>query len=434
MSAIQNQLRSGRRATAGGSTPTRPQSMSITRGRSSVFQRVGANVSFEPPSTPPQTATPSLGSSAVPSSSPEPEESPQAPPPLQEEPSGLTPASLKHLKRQRDALAEEKIRLQAELEELRKQLKQFKEQVKVLEADLAESQKEAAEAKEKAEAEKERADMAEVINIKLEETLAQKEAEIERLRKALEDQRQLTQEVCEAAERRADKSSESNSRVKELEEELQKLRQENAKLHEDMKAQMRQHEEMGRNVAVAMAAAEKAMAMHAHHNNQVESLRTAKLAEAINQKVELHISVPRVTLSYNNAPPLTVSLATGLGEVKIRSFLDTEVFPHFEPLWVRMDGLDKAPDGSSKRAYATKMLDRLTAAVKAFVMKSQDSEGSEGFESLKAADNDSRESGSRGSKKEISDGDRAKLMQALREGDDKSLDDKLQEMLKSRGL
>ena len=37
-----------------------------------------------------------------------------------------------------------------------------------------------------------------------------------------------------------------------------------------------------------------------------------------------------------------------------------QVFPHFDPLWVRLDGLDHAPDGSSKKAYSSRMLDRLT--------------------------------------------------------------------------
>jgi len=39
-----------------------------------------------------------------------------------------------------------------------------------------------------------------------------------------------------------------------------------------------------------------------------------------------------------------------------------QVFPHFDPLWVRLDGLDHAPDGSSKKAYSSRMLDRLTQA------------------------------------------------------------------------
>ncbi|CAJ1351872.1 unnamed protein product, partial [Effrenium voratum] len=102
-----------------------------------------------------------------------------------------------------------------------------------------------------------------------------------------------------------------------------------------------------------------------------EMLRAAKLAEAINQKVELHIAVPKVTLTYNNAPPLLISVASGL-EGRLQSFLDKEVFPHFEPLWVRLDGLDSAPDGSSKKQYASRMLDRLTQAVKAFLVRSAD--------------------------------------------------------------
>merc|ERR1719450_1588551 len=103
---------------------------------------------------------------------------------------------------------------------------------------------------------------------------------------------------------------------------------------------------MQRSVVGAMAAAEKAMAMHACHVLQFEQLRSTKLSEAINQKVELHISVPRVTLSYNNAPPLLVSTAAGLGDDRICEFLTQEVFPHFEPLWCCLDRTEEAPDGS----------------------------------------------------------------------------------------
>merc|ERR1719326_2267624 len=123
-----------------------------------------------------------------------------------------------------------------------------------------------------------------------------------------------------------------------------------------------------------MAAAEKVMTMHAAHLQRAEQLRVAKLAEAIQHKVELHISVPRVTLSYNNAPPLQVSAASAFGDDRIKEFLDTEVLTHFEPLWVTLDALDEAPDGTTKKAYSTRMLERLTEAVKGFVEKSQQSE------------------------------------------------------------
>ncbi|CAJ1407487.1 unnamed protein product, partial [Effrenium voratum] len=113
---------------------------------------------------------------------------------------------------------------------------------------------------------------------------------------------------------------------------------------------------------------------------------------AINQKVELHIAVPKVTLTYNNAPPLLISVASGL-EGRLQSFLDKEVFPHFEPLWVRLDGLDSAPDGSSKKQYASRMLDRLTQAAPrrrtllapAPSERKDDTRASEGLE-LKLAD------------------------------------------------
>eukprot|EP00438_Fugacium_kawagutii_P034896 Skav224142 [mRNA] locus=scaffold462:234945:240897:- [translate_table: standard] len=151
---------------------------------------------------------------------------------------------------------------------------------------------------------------------------------------------------------------------------VERLKSEKQQLVQKVAAQEQQHEEMKRSLC--------AMQMHQQHSTQLEVLRAAKLAEAINQKailVELHIAVPKVTLTYNNAPPLPlglcftpsqhsrlISVAAALGEDRLQNFLDKEVFPHFDPLWARLDGLDRAPDGSSKKAYASRMLDRLTQA------------------------------------------------------------------------
>ncbi|CAE7417457.1 unnamed protein product, partial [Symbiodinium sp. KB8] len=273
---------------------------------------------------------------------------------------------------QRDALNEEKTRLQAELQESMKQLKELKPQVASLSTQLEEAIASRAELETQVESNRQRAERSEELCAKLEALVAEKEAEIERLRKGLADQQKLTQEVCEAADRRDQQANEQNAaEVRDLQETIRKLKMENQQLLQEQQLQAKRQEEMGHSVAVAMAAAEKAMAMHAQHTSQLETLRTAKLAEAINSKVELHIAVPKVTLTYNNAPPLLVSVAAGLGEGKLETFLNKEVFPHFEPLWVRLDGLDKAPDGSSKKAYSSRMLDRLTQAVKTFLVRSQ---------------------------------------------------------------
>eukprot|EP00913_Durusdinium_trenchii_P031580 g29572.t1 len=147
---------------------------------------------------------------------------------------------------------------------------------------------------------------------------------------------------------------------------VERLKLENQQQRCDLQAQQEKHAEMKRN---------KAMQMHQQHSAQLEMLRSAKLAEAINQKVELHIAVPKVTLTYNNAPPLLISVAAALGEDRLQKFLDQEVFPHFEPLWVRLDGLDHAPDGSSKKAYSSRRPDGMQ--VKSFLARSQgETEGS----------------------------------------------------------
>jgi len=291
-----------------------------------------------------------------------------------EEPVGLTAASLKHLRRQRDKLVEDKGRLEKELSALQAQLKEQKERVVIAEAEVKEAKlreaslrEEVAQAKAAEEAQRERAIEAERQNKRLEESLAQQVAEVIRLKEALESQRTLTKEVCEAAERRTAPVVDTT----EFKDRIRALESERDRLQRDLQRRNQEYEDMRISVAGAMFAAEKAMAMHAVHAQHIEHLRASKIAEAINEKVELHISVPRVTLNYNSAPPLLISAATGLNDANIREFLHAEVFPKFEPLWVRMDKLDIAPDGTTKRAYSSKMLDKLTEAVKCFVKKSQ---------------------------------------------------------------
>lgn len=396
--------------------------------------------------------------------------------------SGLTPASLKHLRRQNAKLTEEKDRLLAQLAEAQALLRELRDRIAALEEQLRESalreeklQDEVTEARSREEAERKRAEEAERLNTRLEESLAAKESEVARLRQALEDQLLLTREVCEAAERssgEARAAAESAEEIARLNEQVKKLTQERDALQKDRERQDREHAELQQRTGMAMAAAEKAMSMHAVHLQRVEQLRVAKLAEAIQHKVELHISVPRVTLSYNNAPPLQVSAASALGDNRIKEFLDTEVFSHFEPLWVTLDALDQAPDGTTKKAYSTRMLERLTDAVKGFVVKSQKSDTEGGLkpsvrESITpAGPSRGGEAGGiegtgeagrspRGAGGAAGDGigaggrpragagggcaidslaevDRERLLSLLRSGDDRGLDGKLKELLQSR--
>jgi hypothetical protein len=300
---------------------------------------------------------------------------------------GLTPASLKHLRRQNQKLTEEKESLKKDLESAQGVIRELRERIAALEEQLRESeereeklQQEVVEAREGEETQRKRADEAERQNARLEESLAAKEAEVARLRQALEEQLQLTKEVCEAAERSSGEArglAESAEEIARLGEQVKQLQQDKDALQKDKQRQELEAAMLQQRTAAAMTAAEKAMSMHAAHLQRVEQLRVAKLADAIQHKVELHISVPRVTLSYNNAPPLLISMAAALGDHRIKEFLDVEVFPYFEPLWVTLDAMDKAPDGTTKKAYSSRMLEKLTEAVKGFVEKSQrsDSEG-----------------------------------------------------------
>lgn len=280
--------------------------------------------------------------------------------------------------------------------------------------------------------------------------LAEREAEVGRLKEALEDQRLLTKEVCEASERQA----RDHSRESDLEEQLRRVRQEKETIQQDLARKAAEQENMMLQFAGAVAAAEKAMVLARNY----EMLRVAKIADAINQKVELHISVPRVTLSYNNAPPLFVSVANGLGDDKIHTFLQTEV---------------RSGDGASKKMYSTRMLDKLTDAIKAFIAKSQQADAGEG-DGLKLVSSEKYAgsgagtpettqmrvsgSGSRGPASSdlestigapgstapgtgasadggaagLEDADRRRLLDLLRSGDDRGLDDKLCELMKAR--
>jgi len=299
-------------------------------------------------------------------------------------PCGLTPASLKHLRRQNTKLTDERARLQGELAGCQVQVKEQRERANALEVEVQEGEvrqerlrQEVREAEEREEVQRSRVSELEGVNARLEESLAGKEAEVARLRQALEEQLQLTKDVCEAAERsnsEARAAAEAAAQIARLEEQVRELRAERDALEKERQRQEAEKEDYMRRAAMAMEAAEKAMAIHAMHLQRAEQLRVAKLAEAIQHKVELHISVPRVTLSYNNAPPLLISAAAGLGEARIKDFLNNEVFNHFEPLWVSLDAADQAPDGTSKKAYSTRMLERLTDAVKGFVEKSQRSD------------------------------------------------------------
>lgn len=289
-----------------------------------------------------------------------------------EEPTGLTAASLKHLRRQRDRLVEEKGRLQVDLSAAQAEVKEQKARVFAVEAELKEAKCREASLREKLgealaaeEAQRLRAVAAERECRRLEESVAALHCDLLLLREAFERQRMCCEELQVLAERRS--AAVVAPCTRELDAELERLRRE-------VQRKAQEYDDMRLSVAGAMAAAEAAMAMHGMHAQHLERLRAAKIAEAINEKVELHISVPRVTLNYNNAPPLLISAASGLNDARIRDFLHKEVFPKFEPLWVRLDKLDVAPDGSSKRAYSSKMLDKLTEAVKCFVKKSQQDE------------------------------------------------------------
>eukprot|EP00927_Polykrikos_kofoidii_P022518 TRINITY_DN20990_c0_g1_i1.p1 TRINITY_DN20990_c0_g1~~TRINITY_DN20990_c0_g1_i1.p1 ORF type:complete len:505 (+),score=92.66 TRINITY_DN20990_c0_g1_i1:42-1556(+) len=297
----------------------------------------------------------------------------------EEIPCGVTPASVKHLRRQCGKLEEAKAKLQEESVVLTAQCKEQKARVSVLQEEvsqfdekLAAVRKEVEEAQANEERQRCLADRLDKQNQRLEELLAGKEHEIARLKQALEDQRLLTKEVCEAADQRPRNSGAQASEHEEL---ASRLKCENEELQQKLKAQQAQEQILRGTVCKAMAAADTAMQMHAGHVRQIEMLRASKLADAIHEKVELHIAVPKTTLCFSQSSPISISVGESLqGGSRIYDFLQREVFPHFDPLWVRLDGLDKAPDGSSRKEYAKRMLERLTDATKSVILEAQKDE------------------------------------------------------------
>lgn len=469
-------VRRTRSSVAGGATgSSASQPPQLQRGRTSTFRRTGAaSVGFaDVAQSSPMSATSGTGgpiglealqqrppsgngarADTAASMGPMGSESGQPVRDPDEEPVGLTVASLKHLRRQRDKVTEEKTLVEKKLAEATRQVQEQRERIGTLEAEAVEFrareaalQEELQSALQSAQAQRIRAQKAEDLVSSLEEAVAQRDAELARrdaeitqLQEALEEQRKLTRDVCEAAGRRAAGGDDSG--------EIAKLKAAKEALETLLKSKVQELESLKETMATTMMAAEKALAMGVH----LEQLRTAKLSEAINQKVELHISVPRVTLNYNNAPPLSVSVAAALSDSRIRDFLDREVFPHFEPLWVRVDMIDQAPDGSTKKAYSTRMLDRLTEAVKRFVARSQqaDAESSAAGGAVASTFSDKSAGGARvgavastvsdksaggapaaspGRGSSLADSDRTRLLQLLKSGDDRGLDTKLQELM-----
>jgi len=315
-----------------------------------------------------------------------------------EEPCGLTPASLKHLRRQRDTLSEDKERLLAEIERLQRLLREQRDRVSELESatpaasptheptDRDTQSNDSDELKE-AWASSEARLQGHVTRLEkerllLEQTLERRDAELGRLNRSMQDQidssndqRHTMERAIEAENRATRKSASMADRVQRLEAEFLKIGSQKGELEKQLDAQKAELEKQlatsQEETAESVGKLDTVTKMYEEFKQQVEQLRTGLVGTAIQSKLELHISVPHVVLTYNNAPALTVSTAMGLSKAKILKFLDNVLFPHFEPLWVCLDGVDKAPDGTNKKKYSSRMLERLTDSIKDFIEKSQ---------------------------------------------------------------
>lgn len=307
---------------------------------------------------------------------------------------GLTLASLKHLRRQNAGLNEDKERLNAEIARLQALLLEQQRRVAELEASipaatsspepsesttrLIESHdREAAWSSKEAQLQKQMASLEEERSL-LEHTLRRREQEIGRLKCNLDeqitcgkDQNDANERAKENEERVLRRAASLAEKAKQLESDLVILNSNNARLEEhkgELAEQLRISQD---EVSQSAAKVEGLTKLYEDHKHATEQLRSGVVGTAIQSKLELHISVPHVVLTYNNAPPLTVSTAIGLSKARVLKFLEGFLFPHFEPLWVCLDGVDKAPDGTNKKKYSSRMLSRLTDSVKEFIEKSQ---------------------------------------------------------------
>lgn len=476
-----------------GRSSTGPVASPKLRGpRSSVLRRAGTSVSFEVGAADGLPAVGGMSASSAASGSAgqtserrgSADSSASAPgveaeivPVAEDVGCGLTPASLKHLRRQNAKLTEDKDRLSVEVSAVSEKLRDEQSRVVGLQSSLVEAEARNLGLQEEVEAglgrEEEQASRISELSVakaKVEETLMLREAEVETLKRSLEEQRELTRQVCRAADRQGSRMAAADSGDREAREALEKqngelrkqlaalsasascdndlerLRSENEALRKDLTA-------LKNSMAEVAGAAEQAMLLSAAQMDKVNKIRNGALADAINRKIELHVSVPKVTLTYNNSPALAVGLGTFLSQDRIRSFVDREVFPHFEPLWVRVDDLDKAPDGTSKKAYCTRMLEMLTQSIKGFVMKAQSSDSGPGEDLPQLSSSDgataptaagaqsplgmsgplrakSRTSTlASGGVSEMAEDDRERLLALIRSGDDRGLDSKLRQML-----
>eukprot|EP00929_Paragymnodinium_shiwhaense_P013736 TRINITY_DN121589_c0_g1_i1.p1 TRINITY_DN121589_c0_g1~~TRINITY_DN121589_c0_g1_i1.p1 ORF type:complete len:462 (+),score=136.41 TRINITY_DN121589_c0_g1_i1:93-1478(+) len=295
---------------------------------------------------------------------------------------GLTRASLLHLRRQRDKLVDEKAKLEAELSSVSVLLKQLQERNAVVEEELRiakeEAERQRAEALRWQTQSEEWQALAEERQAHLEEaqraaealkaTVDLRDEEITRLRLALEEQRRVVKEVLETA---GSAGSDDSERVAALERQVKELRCKTEELQMKNGMLSRDKEELQQQLLSAVLLAKQAKVVHDRNCEVIERLKCFQLGEAMKGRIALSMAVPKVTLNYNNAPPLNLSFASAIGEERIRRFLDKEVFVHFEPMWVSLDGVDDAPDGTTKKQYAERMLQMLTDAVKRFVEKAQ---------------------------------------------------------------
>lgn len=293
-----------------------------------------------------------------------------------DEQSGLTAASLKHLRRQRDALAEERGRLLEEIERLKALLKAQSdgnnlETTAQLSALIREKHAALAAAKNESEI---TGDLKKQLD-KATEAVLLREIEIAQLQTSLTDQQSSTHRDFTVPEVASDEvhaaKAAALSRVTQLEGELAVSEASVIDLEMKVKSLRQDTRELQKDCRAQELEKAKLAEMNRCHQQRRDDDRARVsdiVACALNSNIVLNICLPHAVLKFNDAPPVVIG-AEWLSKEKLHAFVNDKVSPAFDTLWARFDGSDNAPDGTSQQKYKDRSLDLLTDAVDKYVNK-----------------------------------------------------------------
>eukprot|EP00929_Paragymnodinium_shiwhaense_P037485 TRINITY_DN19969_c0_g1_i1.p1 TRINITY_DN19969_c0_g1~~TRINITY_DN19969_c0_g1_i1.p1 ORF type:complete len:524 (+),score=128.69 TRINITY_DN19969_c0_g1_i1:77-1573(+) len=290
---------------------------------------------------------------------------------------GLTPASLKHLRRQCEGLSEERVRLLAEIARLRALLDRStatpetaaKSACDEDTMDLEGLRDEAGRAYALAAAESAR-------SAELRARAAELEDEVARLKKALEDQRvemerKLADHASQAETARAAAEAAFAAAEAAWKERAEEREQLVARLRKQVLELESEQESWRRRAHDAEAALKVTSTEYADFKKRYEAMKVKLVADSV--KMQLHVCIPETTLVFDEDTSTRIGLSVALTRDRLGDFVKNDVFPHVKPLWLCLDGMDRAPDGTSEKKYSDKLLGMFASAIEDFVYNARQS-------------------------------------------------------------